>query len=47
MKSPRFPLKGSLQGDIDTDIVIDVDMDVDSDMAVSINCGSFLWVPLK
>ena len=29
-ESPRFPLKGSLKGDIDVGIDIDADIDVDS-----------------
>ena len=35
--SPRFPLKGSLKGDIDIGIGIDVDIDIDSDMAALIS----------
>ena len=38
---PRFPLKGSLKGDIDVGRDIDVGMDIDSNVAVSINWESF------
>ena len=38
-QSARFPLKGSLKGDIDIGIGTDMDMDIDSGQAVSINFG--------
>ena len=41
-----FPFKGSFKGDIDADIEVDINMHVDSDMAVSMNWGSFVLVPL-
>ena len=38
-KSPGFPSKGSLKGDIDMGIGRNTDVEIDSDVAVSMNCG--------
>ena len=42
-ESPRFPLKGSFEGDTDMGRGVDRDMDTDSDMAVSTNSGGLFW----